>query len=80
MKKLLLLLPIFIFAGTNNSYAFKKGYQEGLNIKRSIFGVLTDKQINSKCIQAYERNAKSRYIKENKDIFIKGCKEALKGF
>ena len=80
MKRVFLLLPILLFAGINDSYAFKKGYQEGLNIKRSIFGMLNDKKIESKCLQAYERNSQNRYIKENKDIFLKGCKEALRGF
>ena len=80
MKRLIFILPIFLFAGINDSYAFKKGYQEGLHIKRSFFGMLNNEQINGKCLQAYKRNSQNRYIKENKDTFLKGCKEALSGF
>ena len=81
MKRVLFLLPIFLFAGLNNSYAFKKGYQEGLIIKQMLFGkTLTKKEIYKKCLNSWQRDSKDNYIKENKDTFLKGCKEALSGF
>ena len=81
MKRILFLLPIFLFAGLNNSYAFKKGYQEGLILKQMLFGkILTKKEINKKCLNIWQKDSKDNYIKENRDIFLKGCKEALSGF
>ena len=82
MRKLLFLIPIFLFAGINDSYAFKKGYQEGKNIKMRLFNKsLSLTSINKICLEIYERDAKkNRYIKDNKEIFLKGCKEALTSF
>ena len=81
MKKLLFLFPLFLFAGLNNSYAYKKGYQEGLIIKRSSFGkIFSLKDINKKCLNVWEKDSKEDYIKQNKNTFLKGCKEALSGF
>ena len=79
MKKVLIILPMFLFAGLNNSYAYKKGYQEGIIIKQSLFGrVLSQKEISAKCLKAWEKDANNDYIKQNKDTFLKGCEEALK--
>ena len=81
MKKLAIFLPIFVFAGLNNSYAYQKGYKEGVNIKRSLFGkLLTLKKINKLCLNSWEKYSHDNYIKENKETFLKGCKEALSGF
>ena len=80
MKILIFILPIFLFGGINDSYAFKKGYQEGKIIKQMMFGrILSNELINKKCLNAYE-NQTEKYIKENKETFLKGCKEALSGF
>ena len=81
MKKILFFIPLFLFAGINDSYAFKKGYMEGKIIKQMMFGkMLSQKEINKKCLNALKRYSNDNYIKENKDIFLKGCKEALSGF
>ena len=81
MKRLIFLLPIFLFAGINNSYAFKKGYQEGLIIKRMSFGkIFNKKEINKKCLNVWKKDSIDNYIKQNRDIFLKGCKEALESF
>ncbi len=81
MKKLLFLLPVFIFAGLNNSYAYKKGYQEGMLIRQSNFKAnFSLEEINKKCLKAWKKDSQEDYIKQNKDTFLKGCKEALSGF
>ena len=78
MRKILLFLPIFLFAGLNNSYAYKKGYQEGLIIKQMLFGKrLTSKQIEQKCLLVWQKYSKDDYINQNKDTFLKGCEAAL---
>ena len=78
MKKILLLIPLFLFAGVNNSYAFKKGYMEGKIIKHMIFGrMLSQKEINKKCKNALNKYKNNNYIQANKNIFLKGCEEAL---
>ena len=80
MKKLVFLIPLFVFAGLNNSYAFKRGYKEGKIVKHMLFGkMLTNKEINNKCLEIFE-SIKDKYIKKNRDVFLKGCKEALSGF
>ena len=81
MKKLLFLFPVFIFAGLNNSYAYKKGYQEGILVKHSSFKkVFSLKEIDKKCLKLWKKDSKEDYIKQNKDTFLKGCKEALRGY
>ena len=82
MKKIIFLLPIFLLAGLNDSYAFKKGFEEGKIIKMSLFNRFLSKEvINKKCLEAYEKDSKdNKYIKENKNVFLKGCIEALSGF
>ncbi len=78
MKIIVLLLPIFVFAGLNNSYAYKKGYQEGIIISHSLFGkILSQKEINNKCLKAWEKDSDNNYVKQNKDTFLKGCEAAL---
>ena len=78
MKKLVVFLPLFLFGGLNNSYAYKKGYQEGLIIKQTLFGkFLNQKEIEKKCITIWKKDSKDDYIKQNKDTFLKGCEEAL---
>ncbi len=78
MKKIFFILPIFLYAGLNNSYAYKKGFQEGMIIKHMLFGkILNQTQINQKCLNIWKKDSTQDYIKENKDTFLKGCKEAL---
>ena len=80
MKKVLFLIPIFLLAGINDSYAFKKGYQEGQIIKHMMFNrMLNQNQIQNKCLQAF-KNIKDEYIQKNKNLFLKGCEEALREF
>ncbi len=79
MKKLLFLFPIFVFAGLNNSYAYKKGYQEGMIIKQTLFGkILSQEEISNKCLKAWKKDSNNDYIKQNKDTFLKGCEAALR--
>jgi len=81
MKRLIFLMPVFLFAGINDSYAFKKGYQEGMIIKRMSFGrILNQKEITKKCLNVWQKDSVDNYIKQNKDVFLKGCEEALKSF
>ena len=78
MKKIFLLLPIFLFAGINNSYPFRQGYNEGKIIKQTLFGkILNSKEINQKCQDAWKRNSKDIVVKNHKNLFLQGCKEAL---
>jgi len=78
MKKVLFLFPVFLLAGLNNSYAYQKGYKEGMIIKQMIFGkILTQKQIEKKCLNIWKKDSTDNYIKQNKDTFLKGCEEAL---
>jgi len=81
MKKILFLFPVFLFAGLNNSYAYQKGYQEGIIIKQMMFGkFLTKKQIENKCFNIWKKDSTDNYIKQNKDTFLKGCEAALSSF
>ena len=82
MKKLIFFIPFILFAGINDSYAFKKGFEEGKIIKMSLFNRFLSKEIiDKKCLEAYQKDSKvSKYIKENKDVFLKGCREALSSF
>ena len=81
MKKILLLMPIFLFAGLSSSYPFKQGYKEGMIIKQSLFGkFLNQKEVYNKCLNAYKKDSNDKVIKNNKNLFLKGCKEALSGF
>jgi len=81
MKKILFLMPIFLFAGLNNSYAYQKGYKEGMIIKQMIFGkFLTQKQIEKKCLNTWKKDSTDNYIKQNKDTFLKGCEAGLSSF
>ena len=78
MKKILFFLPIFLFAALNSSYPFKQGYNEGSLIKQSLFGrVLNNNEIKQKCLKAWQKDSNDKVIKNNKDLFLKGCKEAL---
>ena len=78
MKKLLFFLPILLFAGLNNSFAYQKGYKEGLIMKQTLFGkFLTQKEIKQKCLNIWKKDSSNDYIKQNKDTFLKGCEAAL---
>ena len=78
MKKIFLLLPIFLLAGINSSYPFRQGYNEGNIIKQSLFGrVLNSKEIYNRCLNVWKKDCVDKSIKNNKDLFLKGCKEAL---
>ena len=79
MKKIFLLLPIFLFAGVNTSYPFRQGYKEGTIIKQTLFGrVLNSNQIKIRCLNAWKRDANDKVIQNNKNLFLQGCEEALK--
>ncbi len=81
MKKAIFILPVLMFAGINDSYAFKKGFNEGLLIKQGLFGkILNKKEINNKCYNIYKKDSKDKYIKQNKKIFMQGCVQALSDF
>ena len=78
MKKLLFLIPVFVLAGINDSYAFKKGFREGKMLKQIMFGkILSQEEINKKCLNIFNKYKNDKYIQENKNIFLKGCKEGL---
>ena len=78
MKKILFIIPVFVLAGINDSYAFKKGFSEGKILKQMMFGkMLTQNQINKKCLNVLYKYKNDKYIQENKDIFLKGCEEGL---
>ena len=78
MKKLMFLIPVFMIAGINDSYAFKKGFNEGKILKQMMFGrMLTQNQINKKCLNVLDKYKNDKYIQKNKDIFLKGCEEGL---
>jgi len=78
MKKILFFIPIFLFAGLNNSYAYQKGYREGNTLKQMMFGrSLTSKQIEEKCLKIWQKDSSDKYIKQNKTTFLQGCEEAL---
>ena len=78
MKKIFFLLPIFLFAGINSSYPFKQGYKEGNIIKQTLFGrVLSSQEIYNRCLNVWKKDSVDKSIKNNKDLFLKGCKEAL---
>ena len=81
MKKIFIFLPIFLFAGINSSYPFRQGYTEGNIIKQSLFGrVLNSKEVYNRCLSVWKKDSVDNVIKNNKDLFLKGCKEALSGF
>ena len=82
MKKIFLLLPVFLLAGVNTSYPFRQGYNEGNIIKQSLFGkVLNSTDVYNRCLNAWKKNSVDKVIKNNKNLFLKGCKEALsRGF
>jgi len=78
MKFFLVLLPIFLLAGINNSYPFRQGYNEGMIVKQTLFGrVLSSKEVYNKCLSIWKKDSVDTSIKNNKNLFIKGCEEAL---
>jgi len=79
VKRILIFFPVIIFAGLNNSYAYQKGFREGMILKQRSFGkFFNQKEIYNKCLEIYKRDSIDNYIKSNKDTFLKGCEEALK--
>jgi len=78
MKKILFFIPIFLFAGLNNSYAYQKGYSEGKILKQMMFGRnFTPKQREEKCLKIWQKDSSDKYIQQHKTTFLQGCEEAL---